>query len=154
MTSTQVAFTILTIISFGFFGFTIYRLVRIFKVTKKEFRFDKPGQRLVTTLMVAFGQTKMMKRPVAGIFHAFVWWGFLVITIGSLEMIIDGITGSERALSFLGTFYSFVTASGDIFAFLIIISCVIFLFRRYVIKPRRFKGIEMKPSSRADATFI
>jgi heterodisulfide reductase subunit C/nitrate reductase gamma subunit len=154
MTATQVAFIILTLISFGFFGFTIYRLAKIFRLTKPEFRFDHIGERMVTTFMVAFGQTKMMKRPVAGILHAFVWWGFLVVTIGSLEMMIDGITGSTRALSALGPFYSFVTASGDIFALLIIVSCVIFLWRRYVIKPRRFKGIEMKPSSRADATFI
>ena len=154
MSVSQIAFTILTMISFGFFGFTIYRLSKIFRLTKKEFRFDKMGERAVTTFMVAFGQTKMMKRPLAGFLHALVWWGFLVITIGSLEMMIDGIAGSTRSLSVLGPLYSFVTASGDIFALLIIVSCVIFLFRRYIIKPRRFKGIEMKPSSRADATFI
>lgn len=154
MSVSQICFTILTLISFGFFSFTIYRLLKIFRITRKEFRFDRIGERAVTTFMVAFGQTKMMKRPLAGILHALVWWGFLVITIGSLEMIIDGITGSARSLSFLGSFYSFITASSDIFALLIIISCAIFLFRRYIIKPRRFKGIEMKPSSRADATFI
>src|SRR4030095_13307752 len=119
MTATQIAFTVLTLISFGFFAFTIYRLVKIFKVTKKEFRFNKIGERMVTTLLVAFGQTKMMKRPLAGILHAFVWWGFLVITIGSLEMMIDGITGSVRSLSILGPFYSFFISSRGIFALLI-----------------------------------
>src|SRR5262245_55764826 len=138
MTAAQGLFIILTLISFGFFGFTVYRLAKIFRLTKKEFRFDKIGERTVNTLMVAFGQTKMMKRPLAGILHAFVWWGFLVITIGSIEMMIDGITGSKKALSVLGGFYSFVTASGDIFALLIIISCVIFLCRRYLTKPKRF----------------
>lgn len=154
MSVSQVASIILTLLSFGFFGFTIYRLIKIFRLTKKEFRFDKIGERALTTLLVAFGQSKMMKRPLAGILHALVWWGFLVITIGSLEMIIDGITGSARFLSFLGPFYSFVTASSDIFALLIIISCVIFLCRRYFTKPKRFIAPEMKPSSRADATFI
>ena len=154
MSVAQISFTILTLASFGFFGFTIYRLSKIFRLTKKEFRFDRMGERAFTTLMVAFGQTKMMKRPLAGLLHAMVWWGFLVITIGSIEMIIDGITGNLRSLSFLGPFYSFITASGDIFALLIIISCITFLFRRYITKPKRFIAPEMKPSSRADATFI
>jgi heterodisulfide reductase subunit C/nitrate reductase gamma subunit len=96
----------------------------------------------------------MMKRPLAGLLHALVWWGFLVITIGSLEMIIDGLTDSSRIFSPLSDFYFFVTASGDIFAALIVLSCIIFLSRRYIIKPKRFIAPEMKPSSRADATFI
>lgn len=154
MATAQIAFTILTVISFGFFGFTIYRLAKIFRLTRKEFRFNNIGERSVTTLLVAFGQSKMMKRPLAGLLHAFVWWGFLVITIGSVEMMIDGITGSKKVLSFLGGFYSFVTASSDIFALLIIVSCIVFLCRRYITKPRRFIAPEMKPSSRADATFI
>ena len=150
----RILFTLITFISFGFFGFTIYRISKFFGLTKKENRFDKIGERLKTTLFVAFGQTKMMKRPLAGILHALVYWGFLVITIGSLEMMIDGMFGTERVLSFLGVFYSIVTASSDIFAGLIIFSCVVFLGRRYITKPKRFIAPEMKPSSRADATFI
>jgi len=154
MTNSQIIFIVLTIGAFGFFAFTIFRLVKIFRFTRPENRWNNIGRRTVTTLLVAFGQTKMMKRPVAGLFHAFVWWGFLVITIGSLEMMIDGITGSEKVLSSLGLFYSFVTVSGDIFAALIVLSCIIFLCRRYITKPKRFIAPEMKPSSRADATFI
>jgi len=71
-----------------------------------------------------------------------------------VEMMMDGITGNKKSLSFLGPFYSFVTASSDIFALLIIISCIIFLCRRYFTKPKRFIAPEMKPSSRTDATFI
>ncbi|MCS7086296.1 MAG: (Fe-S)-binding protein, partial [Bacteroidia bacterium] len=51
-------------------------------------------------------------------------------------------------------FYDFVTLSGEIFAVLVLFSCVIFLCRRYITKPKRFIAPEMKPSSRMDATFI
>jgi len=154
MTTSQLIFIPLTLFAFGFFGYTVFRIAKIFMLTKSENRFDKIGKRITTTLLVAFGQSKMMKRPLAGLLHAFVYWGFLVITIGSLEMMIDGVAGTERALSFLGIFYDFVIASGEIFAALIIISCIIFLGRRYITKPKRFTAVEMKPSSRADATFI
>lgn len=151
---TQILFTLLTVFCFGFFGYTIIRLIKLFRFTKPDNRWNNLGKRAVTTLLVAFGQTKMMKRPLAGILHGFVWWGFIVITIGSLEMMIDGITGSERIFSSFEGFYSFITASGDIFAALIVLSCIIFLGRRYITKPKRFIAPEMKPSSRADATFI
>ena len=154
MSFSQILFILLTIGAFGFFIYTILRLVKLFSFTKPENRWNNLGRRAVTTLLVAFGQTKMMKRPIAGLLHAFVWWGFLVITIGSLEMMIDGITGSEKVFSSLGLFYFFVTASSDIFAALIVLSCIIFLCRRYITKPKRFIAPEMKPSSRADATFI
>ena len=150
----HLVFTLVTLFTFGFFAFTITRISRLFRLTKKEFRFDRLAERASITLKVAFGQTKMMKRPLSGLLHAFVYWGFLVITLGTLEMIIDGVTGSERCLSFLGGFYDFITASADVFASLIIVSCIIFLARRYITKPRRLTGVEMKPSSRADATFI
>jgi heterodisulfide reductase subunit C len=150
----QIIFTVILIASFGFFGYTISKLVKLFKLTKPENRFDKVGERIATTLLVAFGQSKMMKKPIAGMLHAIVWWGFIVITIGTIEIMIDGVTGTTRVLSFLGPVYNFITACGEIFALLIIISCIIFLFRRYIIKPKRFIAPEMKPASRMDATFI
>lgn len=129
-------------------------MFKLFRLTKKENRFDKIGKRTLTTLLVAFGQSKMMKKPIAGILHALVWWGFLVITVGTVEMMIDGVVGMERVLSFFGIVYNFITASGEIFAALIILSCFIFLTRRYITKPKRFIAPEMKPSSRLDATVI
>ncbi len=81
-------------------------------------------------MKVAFGQTKIFRRPVIGFFHALVFWGFCVIIFGSIEMVIDGLSGTERALKFLGPFYDFLMASGDIFAVLVAVSIIIFLSRR------------------------
>ncbi|MCH8330394.1 MAG: 4Fe-4S dicluster domain-containing protein [Bacteroidetes bacterium] len=152
--SSQLIFTIVLILSFGFFGYTAFNIFSLFRNTKKISRLDHINERITTTLLVAFGQKKMFKRPIAGILHATVWWGFLVVTIGTVEMMIDGISGTERVLSSMGGFYDLVTASGEIFAVLIILACVIFLIRRYIITPARFKAREMKPSSRMDATMI
>lgn len=154
MTTSQIIFTILVVAAFGFFFFTMGRILRILFRAKKEYRWDKIGERLWLTLLVAFGQTKMMRKPIAGILHAIVWWGFLVITIGTVELIIDGITGKERVFSGLGLLYDVITASAEIFAALVIVACVVFLIRRYFIKPRRFSSKEMKPKSRIDATMI
>jgi len=100
---------------------------------------------------VAFGQTKIFRRPVIGLLHALVFWGFCVILLGSIEMVIDGISGYEKVFKSLGWFYDVIMASGDIFAFIILLSIVVFLFRRIFLRINRFEGIEMKKVSHVDA---
>lgn len=102
-------------------------------------------------LTVAFGQTKIFRRPGIGLFHALVFWGFCVIIFGSVEMVIDGLTGTGRVLIFLGPVYDIIMASGDIFALLVAISIIIFLSRRLFFHIKRFEGIEMKKISHIDA---
>ncbi|MCH8903793.1 MAG: 4Fe-4S dicluster domain-containing protein [Bacteroidetes bacterium] len=150
----RILFIAFTALAFGFFFYTIYKLVKQFKFTRSKSIKGDVLERTIITLKVAFGQTKMFKRPVAGILHALVWWGFLVITVGTLEMIIDGLAGTTRFLQFSGKAYAIVTASGEIFGVLVILASFLFLFRRYIIKPKRFTGKEMKPSARLDATAI
>ncbi len=82
----------------------------------------------------------------------FFWGGFIVILFGSIEMVIDGLFGTERVFSFMGWFYDFLMASGDIFAAIIAVSILVFLFRRLFMHVKRFYGPpEMKPVSKADA---
>ena len=83
--------------------------------------------------------------------HAIVWWGFIVILFGSIEMVIDGLFGTEKVFSILGPFYDFMMACGDIFALLIGIAIIAFLVRRLFMHIKRFYGPEMKPVSKADA---
>jgi Fe-S oxidoreductase len=66
-------------------------------------------------------------------------------------MIIDGFFGTDRILSFMGPFYDFMIASGDIFALVITIAILAFLFRRIFMHIKRFYGPEMKPISKLDA---
>lgn len=155
MTTKQIAFIIYTLLSLGFFGYTCYRLWQLFKLTKLDTnRFDQVGKRINHTLKIAIGQFKILRKPVAGTLHALVFWGFIVITIGTAEMIVDGIFGTERVLAFLGIGYDIITASGEIFAAIILVAGSIFLIRRYITKPKRFEAPEMKPKSRMDATVI
>jgi Fe-S oxidoreductase/nitrate reductase gamma subunit len=154
MDTKQILFTLFAAAAFGFFGWTASRILRLFRLTKGTGPVDRIAERTILTLKVAFGQTKMFRRLTSGLLHALVWWGFLVITIGTVEMIIDGIAGTERVLGGLGGFYHFVTWSGDVFAAIILISCILFLTRRYIVKPKRFIAREMKPKSKQDATFI
>jgi len=147
----QIIFAIVLLITLTVFAYTVNRLIAYFRFTRKGFPVKDILKRLGVVLEVAIGQTKIFRQPVIGLMHALVFWGFCVILIGSIEMVIDGLAGTERILSFLGPLYSFIMASGDIFALVIAVAIVVFLIRRLFLKVKRFEGIEMKHRSHRDA---
>jgi heterodisulfide reductase subunit C len=147
----QIIFAIALLITIGAFAYTVNRIVSFFRFTRPAFPVKDIGKRMNVMLSVAFGQTKIFRRPVIGLFHSLVFWGFCVIICGSIEMVIDGLTGTERVLEFLGPVYNVIMASGDIFALIVAISIIIFLCRRIFFHIKRFEGIEMKKISHIDA---
>ena len=146
----QIVFIIVLLITLGVFSYSSIRYFRFFKFTKKKPISDF-GKRIWLTIKIALFQEKILRRPVVGLMHALVWWGFIIILIGSLEMVIDGIFGTERIFSFLGPVYDVIIAAGDISAFVIAIMILAFLFRRLFMHITRFYGPEMKPVSKMDA---
>jgi heterodisulfide reductase subunit C/nitrate reductase gamma subunit len=147
----QLVFTFFLLFTIGAFAYTVNRIVSFFKFTRPAFPVRDFGKRFRVMLTVAFGQTKIFRKPVIGFFHALVFWGFCVIIFGSIEMVADGLSGTDRALQFLGPVYNLIMASGDIFALIVAISIIIFLSRRLFFDIKRFEGIEMKKSSHIDA---
>ena len=148
----QIVFAITLLATIGIFIFTINRIYRFFRLTKRAFVVRDYGQRFWVLFDIALFQSKIFRRPVIGFFHALVFWGFCVIIFGSLEMMIDGLFGTERVLNCFGPVYDLMIASGDIFALLVGISIIIFMVRRLFLQIRRFEGIEMKPVSHIDAS--
>ena len=147
----QLVFAITLIATIGIFSFTINRIIQYFKLTRPAFPVRDFRKRLWLTFDVAIGQTKIFRRPVIGFFHALVFWGFCVIAFGSIEMVIDGLFGTDRFLKILGPVYDIISASGDVFGLLVGVSIIIFLFRRLFLHIKRFEGIEMKAISHMDA---
>ncbi len=115
---------------------------------------DNKALRWKTMLKVAFGQTKMAARPVPFILHFIVYAGFILINIEVLEILIDGIFGTHRALSFLGSIYNMAIGFFEILAFGVLLACIVFLARRYVLKLARFQSLELKGFANQDAATI
>ena len=147
----QLIFAFTLLLTFGVFLYTVSRLIKYFGFTRPAFPVRDIGRRFGLMFKVAFGQTKIFRRPVIGFFHALVFWGFCVIIFGSIEMVIDGLSGAEKSLKFLGVVHDIIMASGDIFALLVAASIIIFLSRRLFFHIKRFEGIEMKRRSHLDA---
>jgi heterodisulfide reductase subunit C len=150
----NIVFAILLIFGFGYFYSNVKKLKRNIDLGIAIDRTDNPKQRLKNMLMIAFGQSKMIKRPVAGILHIVVYLGFVIINIELLEIIIDGLFGTHRVFSFLGKTYGFLIGTFEIFALLVLISVVIFWIRRNISKVKRLVHPDLEGFPKFDGNLI
>jgi heterodisulfide reductase subunit C len=149
-----IAFATLLIAGIGFFVKNVKKIYRNIQLGKKIDRSDNSSERWKNMAMIALGQSKMIKRPIAGILHIVVYVGFIIINIEVLEIIIDGLFGTHRVFSFLGGFYSFLIASFELLAFLVLVSVIVFWIRRMILRIPRFWNKEMKGFPKNDALYI
>ncbi len=149
----QIVFSALLAITIGVFAYSAFRIYQLFKLTKPAYPVKDFGKRIKRTIIVAFLQERIFRNPIAGIMHALVFWGFCAILIGSVEIVIDGIAGTERVLSILGVAYDAFMALGDVFAYIIALFVVIFIIRRTIFNIKRLHGKELTKKNHADAVF-
>ena len=149
-------FLILLVIGFGLFFKSLKEIYRNIKLGRAINRTDRKAERWAIMARVALGQSKMVKRPIAGILHIFVYVGFVIINIELLEIIIDGTFGTHRVLfGFLGSsFYSFFTSSLEILALLVVIAVVTFFIRRNFYGVKRLTMKELFGWPKRDANWI
>jgi heterodisulfide reductase subunit C len=150
----QIIFTIVLAVAIYFFVQKIKKVRRNIFLGKDQKVNDNKSERWKVMAKVAIGQSKMVVRPVAGIMHIIIYVGFVLINIEVLEILIDGVFGTHRVLSFLGPVYDAAIGFFEILAVLVFIACVVFLSRRFIAKIPRFHSAEMKGWSTADATYI
>jgi len=150
----QLLFLVALVAGLGFFIRNIRRLTRNIKLGKEIDRNDNSGERFSKMAKIALGQSKMVKRPVSGFLHVIVYVGFVIINIEVLEIIIDGLFGTHRILSFMGGFYSFLIGFFEVLALLVFVGVVAFWIRRNMINIYRFLGNELKGWPKNDANYI
>src|SRR5690606_3974128 len=117
-------------------------------------RSDNKAKRWKVMARVALGQSKMVTRPIAGFLHILVYVGFVIINIEMLEIVIDGVSGEHRIFHEAGGVYDGLIGAFEVLALLVLVSCVIFLIRRNVLRIKRFHSAEMTSWPRNDANFI
>ena len=142
MDAKNIIFIIVFFSAFGLFFYNLRKIVRYILLGQKENRFDKPAERIKNVLKIAFAQSKLLREPVAGLVHFFIFWGFIIFLLAVLESILQGFY-TNFSWEFLGPFYKIITLIQDLFGVLVITSVLIALYRRFIIKvPRLNAGKE------------
>ena len=150
----NIFFALLLAIGIGYFTINVKKLIRNIKLGQDVDRSDNSSERWKNMAMIALGQSKMVKRPIAGFLHIIVYVGFVIINIEVIEIIIDGLFGTHRVLSFMGVFYDILIGSFEILAFLVLVAVVIFWIRRNVTKLARFTSSDLNGQPKNDANYI
>lgn len=97
----------------------------------------------------------MFKRPVPAILHFFIYAGFLIINLEVLEFMIDGLAGTHRIFApLLGTVYPVLMNFFELLAVAVMLACLLFLSRRFILRIPRFWSSEMTSWPRLDAALI
>jgi len=123
------------LLGFGAFAYRAWKLYRYLRLGWNEDRTQHLGKRVKDELVIYLLQRKLLKRPyfVRGLAHAFIFWGFLVITMGTVDLLASGIAG----LRMPGAESGFFVWAVDIFAALVLLAIVLALVRRTFFKPPR-----------------
>jgi Fe-S oxidoreductase/nitrate reductase gamma subunit len=152
MTAQNVVFLFVLLAALGFFSYNAQRLVQYLRVAHDEDRSDSLWTRFRNVIVIGIAQSKILRDPLAGVLHASVVWGFIVITLGTAEILIRGVFPAfGYSLLLPAPVYGLFLLSQELFAGLVLAAVAVLLYRRLVVKPKRLQGDKVHSG---DAVFI
>ncbi|MFZ5813930.1 MAG: heterodisulfide reductase-related iron-sulfur binding cluster [Bacillota bacterium] len=126
------------------FAYGMWRRIRLWRIGKAEGRLDRIGERLKLLFKHAVLQNRLKQNRVAGLFHLWLSWGFVILFIGTLVVMIHE---DLKIRIMQGTFYlvfqSFIL---DVFGFGAFLGVAIAWIRRSILKPRALTAGRNHPS--------
>lgn len=149
-------FLLLALGSFGYFAFNLRKIwlgVQI-GVGADDGRTDRPVDRAIGTFIGGFLQPRMLKDLGPAIMHYLIFFGFVTVTIGTVETLVHGVfsTFSFRLLLGDGFFYNAFLLSQDVGNAAVVVAIVWAYFRRLVQKPWRLSQLDKH--ARVDAYIV
>src|SRR5688572_2738648 len=115
------------------------RHLRVFAAVRAEgpSPFADVPRRFVGLIRYAFIQTKMFKDARAGMMHAGIFWGFVLLPIGTANVVTGGIIEEVLSIPFDGLLWALISAMQNVVAVIVLVSIGWAYYRRLVSKPRR-----------------
>jgi Fe-S oxidoreductase len=120
-----------------FFALVMARHLRVFAVARPSQPFADVPARVVGLVEYAFLQTKMFKDPGAALMHAGIFWGFVLLTIGTADIVTGGIIQTVLKIPADGVLWAAISAMQNVVAVVVVGSIGWAYYRRLVVKPRR-----------------
>jgi len=136
MTWQTFAFLIIAGAAFGYSG---YRMSLLFKLMKAHGRqvpkVTEIPARIITVIVNVLGQKAILRKKYIGVLHTVIFWGFIIISLGTVEQFINTIHSSAN-LEFIGHGpYSLFAWLQDILPWAVLFAVIGAAIRRYIVKP-------------------
>jgi Fe-S oxidoreductase len=89
------------------------------------------------TIRYALLQTRMLRDRRAGVMHISIFWGFVLLTIGTANIVTGGLIQAVLSWPAGGILWTVLTALANIVAFVVLAAVAYALWRRLVTRPAR-----------------
>ena len=106
----------------AFFVLAMARHLRVFAAarTTGPSPFADIPLRLTGLIEYAFVQTKMFKDPGPAVMHAGIFWGFVLLTIGTANIVTGGLIQAVLSIPFDGLLWTLITAMQNVVAVIVL----------------------------------
>lgn len=148
----SIASIVFVVGSVAAFVFNFSKVLRIFRAGTARKIPEDWQKRLVMVIQEVFLHRKLLRQKAPGLLHVVIFWGFVILSLGTLEWIYHGFTGGMK-FDFLGaSLYRLFLFSQDLMNTLVLLAVIYAFYRRIFVKPKRMADNSWK--SKADAYFI
>ena len=142
MTISGLVMLVLLAVALGVLTWSVKKRVAILFAARPADRMNQWWKRVDAVLVFMFGQKKMFKEkvdPVAGVMHALIFWGFLILLFRSINLIGAAFTvdGHWSMFGFAPALDHLYTIMKDVAEAVVAVMVIIGIFRRVVLKPER-----------------
>jgi len=133
--SGRTVFGLLVLLAVAVFVYSMSRRIRVLLAGRPDNRFTRIGERILRTLEYAFAQKRMFRDFYAGFFHILIFGGFLVLTVRTIALVVEGLVPHFVLLRGVpGNAYTLVK---DVFEVLTLLGVALAVFRRAFARPKR-----------------
>jgi Fe-S oxidoreductase len=134
----SIGMAVAIIVAFGLFFKQVRYLFGLLKAAqgKMPFHLDRIAERIKVIITDVLGQSNVRRKPLAGLAHMLIFFGFLAIQPHSVELMINGVIPGFDVASWIPGLYGAYLFVTDILAFLVIVGLIYALYRRLVLKPK------------------
>jgi Fe-S oxidoreductase len=136
---------LIPVVAVAAFAYIIAKRLAPIVKANPDFRFDRPAERLKNILKIWLAQWRQPRYMMAGVIHIVIFFGFLILSIRSMELVVKGIS-ADFVFPGLNTWF------GDVYYLLkdyaataVFFAVVIAAVRRGIFRPERYQYTEAYP---------
>ncbi|MGG1663184.1 (Fe-S)-binding protein [Brevibacillus sp. NRS-1366] len=131
------AFIVVTGLALYMFAHVVYSRIAFIRLGRKSNLKEDTRQRMQEVLVNVFGQKKLLKDKKSGIMHVIMFYGFIILQLGALELIIKGVVKGYAYP--IGGAHKYFSLLQEITTVLVLLAVIYAYYRRYVEKLKRLK---------------
>jgi Fe-S oxidoreductase len=146
-----VLFGLVLLSALALFAYTMSRRIQLLTLGAgaPDDRLDRPWARFVSVLTYGLLQRKMFRDPYAGVYHALIFGGFIVLSVRTLSLVFEGLFPQAGLPFFPPGFWEGYLLLKDVVLVTTLAGVVLALGRRHVFKKER-----LDPSFDADLILL